>query len=96
MMRRSLSPEATSSASGKWCVVFPLTRDKVPVFSDAQKDAELIVIIHDREGSVEWNSIFYSSRNGGIVETTRTQAFTVIPLCPQAMSDMPPCGAMND
>ncbi len=41
-------------AYDQFWLVFPLTRDKVPVFSDTQNDAELIVIIYDREGSVEW------------------------------------------
>lgn len=41
-------------AYDQFWLVFPLTRDKAPVFSDAKNDAELIVIIYDREGSVEW------------------------------------------
>ena len=41
-------------AYDQFWLVFPLIRDKVPVFSDANNGAELIVIIYDREGSVEW------------------------------------------
>jgi hypothetical protein len=41
-------------AYDQFWLVFPLTKEKVPVFSDAHKQAELIVIIYDREGRVEW------------------------------------------
>ncbi len=52
-------------AFDQFWLVFPLIRDKVPVFSDTQSKAELIVIIYDREGSVEWtipSSIHQRSR----------------------------------
>jgi len=41
-------------AYDQFWLVFPLTKEKVSVFSDAHKQAELIVIIYDREGRVEW------------------------------------------